>query len=342
MARSDADQKGSLYRSSLRSRLFTLPITLPSAAALAYLISIENPVTSAFAAIASVLIGVGGSWFFIGDSRPRSLFLCDALPRAMSVVAGAGLLSLHVDILWYALMLVTGSICSVTISAFVILRSYPSPRKTGTKSNRRGLAEIYRQQVTGLAISLMSTVYLSAPLLIVSISLPSYLASYALADRLKQQSMTFVGPVAQTLQGAVPRGARALLERRVRKAFYTAIMLGALGGTCFSTLGPFASQILGAGQLVLGFELTVPFGVAFGLNIVSLIVGSACLMVVDRQRDVAASALIGMIVSVPLLLLGIHSFGLVGAAWAVALSQAAVCAYQVSSLNIHWRNVAER
>lgn len=109
--------------------------------------------------------------------------------------------------------------------------------------------------------------------------------------------------------------------------------LGALAGALFAIAAPAVSVILGAGTAVtFDLSLSLPFGIAFGLNTMTLVIGLACLVPLGAARAVFWNAVAGAVAVVPGLAIGIAIVGAVGAAWAVAGAQVAVMAAQLAAV----------
>ena len=118
----------------------------------------------------------------------------------------------------------------------------------------------------------------------------------------------------------------------MRRCAWYAFVLGALGGAAYVLLALPVSAMLGAGQVALDFSLVVPVAIAFALNIVTFVIGTACLVPVGRVRSVFWSAVGGTIVVAPAMAVWGPLHGAPGIAWAAALSQLTVLVIQCLSL----------
>jgi O-antigen/teichoic acid export membrane protein len=79
--------------------------------------------------------------------------------------------------------------------------------------------------------------------------------------------------------------------------------------------------------------------VSVAMSIVSRNIGMACLLALNRDRDVAISAALGAAVGLPLLLLLVPIASAPGAAFAVAVSESVVTVVQAVFL---WRALQNR
>lgn len=327
VARTPPAGLGRYFVDSLTLRGLTLAVTIPAALALGRLVSPGGWVVTAVAAMGVLVVSLGASWFFIGTASPRDLMLYDTLPRAVGTLAGAASCSVTGTALPAALGLLGGALAAVTLSAWHVLRRYGRADQTILGS---GLWATARVQFSGLGIAVLSTAYSSLPLLYLSTVIPVAAPTYALADRLKQQAMTAFVPVAQTLQGWVPRAQGSDLYRRARKACVIAAALGIAAAAAFACFATPISAILSGTEVKVGLDLALPLGMAFGMNVATLIIGNAVLIPVGKVRAVLASAAAGMLVVVPTLLLAGAISSDAGVAWAVLLAQSAVLVTQLS------------
>lgn len=202
----------------------------------------------------------------------------------------------------------------------------------GAQKSRRSLKQILVGQRHGIGTALLSTAYLQAPLLVLQSIAPSSVPAYALADKIKQQSLTMYKPISQVVQGWTPSAGEEMIFDRVKKAQKFIVAFAFLGFGAFSLLLPLASSVL-ASSIDVDYALVIPFSVALGVNILSFTVGVGCLLPLCLERHITISAALGMsligLAIVPAIVLG----GGVGAAWAVAISQSVVAIYQLVILN---------
>jgi O-antigen/teichoic acid export membrane protein len=102
-------------------------------------------------------------------------------------------------------------------------------------------------------------------------------------------------------------------------------------------LGPFAAEVLIKDPIPFGFDLSTPIGVGFAAVALSQVLGLACLVTIGRARELARSTVVGALAGTPMIVLGALNFGVVGVAWAVALSEALVAGYQFLVLRRYLR-----
>lgn len=317
------------YANSLVVRLGILFVTGPLSVMVTLFVVPEPDVASAIASLGSLLLACGATWYFVGTSRPKSLLACDTLPRIAGIVLGCVGTVVTGQLIYAGIGIVLGATIAIVLSSIAIRRMDGQL----SVSSFRELCRVSADHVHGLGIGVFSSLYLTAPLVLVSTLVPAYAATYALADRLKQQSMAALTPIGQTLQGWVPRAASSdQLRSRVRRAVQFAA-IGALASALgFSLFAPPVSYFLGAAQVSVEYTLAIPLGVALGLNLFTLVLGNSCLVPLGRSAAVSYSSMVGTVA----VLVGIAAMSgrlsVVGVGWAVAGAQACVAAVQSHQL----------
>lgn len=328
IARAGRRARGVQFRDSLTLRIASLVVTLPAAFGAAIVLRPQDSPVATLAAVSAILTACGAGWFFIGCGDPIRLMLFDTLPRVAGITLGAVATAVTGAAIAAAIGMVVGSVAGVLLSAIWIMRHYGK----GERRTLRELVAILSGQLDGIGIAACSAAYLSVPLLFVAAAHPAAIASYAIADKLKQQAMTAITPIAQTLQGWVPKASGPTLKHRVRLTAKTAFVAAFAGGSGFVLAAPHVGSFLGAGSVQVGLDLGVPLGMAFSLNVLTLIVGTSCLLPLGRSRTVFLSAASGAAVILPALGLLSALGGPTGVAWAVVVAQAAVAGVQLVGL----------
>lgn len=255
----------------------------------------------------------------------------DTLPRVSFLVVGAMTTAFYGSAYWAAGSMLVGSCMAVALSTVHVFRRYGIGRKRPWKE----YATVAQSQAYGTGIAVFSVIYTTVPLLALSLLSPAAIAAYALADRVKQQSIAAVTPVAQALQGWVPRATeRSDMHRRVRYVLYRALGLGGAAGALFAVLAPIFAVFLGAGVVSVEFSLSLPLGIAFGLNVITLIVGSSCLIPLGAKTAVFWSAVGGALIVGAFfsILIPLQASQPVAIAYVVAIAQAGVMIVQLTAL----------
>lgn len=319
------------YRASLVSRACTLPVTMPIAGVLSWNLVGENRLAATVTAVAFVLNSLTSGWFFVGLRQPGSLFGLDTLPRAVGTLAGALLILAGAPLAVFPACQLASFLAILVVSSVLVRIRYGRPDR---RMDRRELLRIYRVQLPALSTMAFSAAYLYTPLLVVTSLAPSQAGVYAMADRLKQQATVAVSPVSQTLQGWVPSGGRTRVKKRATRAALVATAAGLAAATMFALLAPWCSALLSDGQLNIGYAVSLPLGLALGLNVMSTCIGLACLFPLNMSASVSNSAICGFGVCLVVFPVFTSLLGEVGMAWGVALVQFCVVLYQVWYLHL--------
>ncbi|WP_155845515.1 MULTISPECIES: lipopolysaccharide biosynthesis protein [unclassified Arthrobacter] len=330
-----AAERPQLFADSLVTRSYLYLLTAPIMGCV--MIALQ-PAHAAFVFLASLtylLPFLGASWYFIGEAKPTRLFLADALPQLAGTVAGLFVLTNTRDLTLMVLTQLLFSLFAVAISAVVVLGSAKST--LSFDFSIRGSWSRMQLQRHGVITAATGSLYVNLPILAVTILIPSHLDVYAFADRLFRYGAVAFSPVLQFIQGWIPEGGVRDQKHRIRRAAQAAPLIGVAGGLALAILGPFAAQVLVKDPIPFGTSLSVPIGVAFAAVALSQVLGLACLVAVGRARDLARSTLIGALAGAPMIVAGALSLGVVGVAWAVAISEALVAAYQLVVLRRHMR-----
>jgi len=294
------------------------------------LLSVAGPATYLLAYVAS-------PWYFVGEARPDRLFLLNTLPIAVGTASGLALVAVTRDIGTFLALQASGYLAAIVLELAVVFRGGVAAHRT-TDTLRR-LGSTLAGQRYAVAASLVSTLYVSLPLVAVQALAVPLVPVYALADRLFKFASVALSPFQQLLQGWVPEAGHAHIPTRSRRAALAGLALGAVGGLFVAILSPVAAPLLSGGDLSIPFPLSIPLGAAFLGIASSAMIGYACLIVLGQVRHVAASTALAAVIGAPLILFAAAQQSLEGVAWAVALSEAVVAAYQALILR---RTLARR
>lgn len=322
-----AEERPQMYVDSLVSRIYLFAAAAPLAALTVWLIASNNsPSVAVLACLAYLLPFLGASWFFVGDARPGRLLVFDTLPVTLGTLFGLAGLILTGDVYVYLWIQLGMNLLAVLASGLLIRRSSSAPRfdfHFGSAVRRLG------GQRHGVITAATSSLYVNTPLLVVGAVIPAAVPLYAMAEKFFKYGLTAVGPVVQVMQGSIADPVRARQDARVRTAAKLAPFGALLSAAVMALCIPWASILLSQGKIAVGFELSVPMGVVFGAVAVSQVVGLACLIPIGEGKALAVSTVLGAAIGIPLIITGALTIGVAGVAWAVAVSELAVAAYQL-------------
>ncbi|MEB7505724.1 hypothetical protein [Arthrobacter koreensis] len=335
-----AEQRPQMYVDSLVSRFYLFIVAAPLAALTVWLIAgSSSPSVAVLACMAYLLPFLGASWYFVGDARPGRLLVFDTLPVTLGTLFGLGGLILTADVYVYLSIQLGMNLLAVLASGLLIRRSAFGPRfdfRLGRALRRLG------GQRHGVITAATSSLYVNTPLLVVGAAIPAAVPLYAMAEKFFKYGLTAVGPVVQVLQGSIADPDRARQDARVRTAAKLAPFGALVSALAMAVCIPWASILLSQGEITVGFDLSVPMGVVFGAVAVSQVVGLACLIPIGEGKALAVSTVLGAAVGIPLIITGALTLGAAGVAWAVAVSEMAVAAYQLRVVHTYFRRSARR
>jgi O-antigen/teichoic acid export membrane protein len=175
-----------------------------------------------------------------------------------------------------------------------------------------------------------ATLYVNAPLIIVSSVIPSVTPIYAAAEKIQRFALTGIAPLTQIIQGYIPSASdRAQVHQRIRRSIMLTAGIALVFGAVVAGALPWIASILTAAKIVVPFGLSIPMGISSVLIIVSGVTGLAALVALGRERALAVSTVLGAVIGLPLTIVLALTTGVEGAAWAVAFSEVIVLGYQL-------------
>lgn len=324
------ESRGRFYLDSLVSRCWLLLVVLPPTIVVALLFSSNYRLIAAMTVVTGLVAALSGAWFFVGEASPGRYFVLDTIPKSIGTLAGAGLLFVTNDALWFIVVQGLGSVTAIALSTASIAKRYPGwVRDLSPRSAFRRLSG----QSAAVAMSATSAVYVNLPILIVgAFAGTQATAAYALAERLMRFALMATRPMVQVAQSYVPSKDLDDQARRSRVVIRIAVATGVLGGLAFAVATPWIVVLFSGSGLAISYALSVPLGVALGAMLVSQITGFACLTAFGLTRALATStiagAISGAVLLVPLMLL----FGTPGIAAGLAVSEIVVLVVQLAKL----------
>ncbi len=329
-----AGERPVFYAGSLVTRLYLLLLTYPL---MVVVMGTLNPNHLALVALGSatyLLPSLGASWYFVGEAKPRRLFLCDILPQTMGLLASLPVVMLTGSLVLAVSTQLVFNLLAVLVSARTVLgRNGATPLNFSPKA---AWARLGRQ---GHAMTTASTsaLYVSTPMLVINALIPSSLAQYGMGDRLFRVALTGFAPVVQFVQGWIPEDGPEQVRHRVIQVARLSPLLSLAGAAAVFALGPWAVSLLSSNQIAFGFDLSLPFAIAFLAVSLSQVFGLACLVPLGRLRVLSTSTVLGAVAGIPLLLIGAVSAGVHGVAWGLAVSEIVVTTYQLCVIIAHLR-----
>lgn len=328
VAAADAVARPTLFRDSLAARCALFVVAFPLAALVAALIAPGlQPIDAVVALAAYLLPALGANWYFVGEARPRRLLVFDTMPRVLGIVTGLPLLAVTRDLTIYVSVMAAWAVLGVIATSVRVLRRATFQHAL---SPLRAFGRM-REQIAGVLTSASSTIYANSPLIAASALITGSIEEFTLAFRLYLIALSLLSPITQVMQGWIPSTAGEV-RHRVSVAARAAVVIAVIGGVLFALLAPWAGELLSVGRIDLGFDLSVPLGIAMAAGFTSQVLGLACLFALGRARVVAISTVVGSLGGIVALVLLGALWQIPGLAWSLAVAEWAVALIQVVAL----------
>lgn len=296
------------YTASVRVKRLLFPVAGALAAGLAAVIARDLWLYGLVGALSATSIGLTANWFFVGLARPYVLLLVETVPRVLGTATGIVAMVLGSGAVLGVACQLAGMLLAFAVSTVWILRN-----TTASSGPRPTVRQTMLDQRHGLTSTVVSSAYVSAPLVIVSVLAPWAQPLYALADKVQRQINVALGPLITVQQGWVPRARGRQLHRRARLVLLVGAVLAVGCGLGVMIAGPFLLDWLGGGHVVVPLAVLVLMSAFVTLNVYESTVSKVVLAALGRIPVVSRATLIGATVGLPLVGVGAVWFGAVGA-----------------------------
>lgn len=330
VAAADKAVRPQLFLDSLVSRGYLFLIAAPAMTAVMIVLQPAHILLVVLASIAYLLPFLGGNWYFIGEAKPKRLFIFDALPQFSGTLVGLAVLALTREIVWLVATQLLFNLLALTLTCRVIIQ--PSQTKIVPNFSLRQAFGRLAHQRHGVVTAATGSLYVNLPLVAVNLFLPAQLGIYLMADRIFRYGVLALSPLLQFIQGWIPEGGRENLRHRLLRSAQVAPLFGLLGGMGIFLLAPVASEVLSNGLVVFPGSLSAAVGLMFFSVAVSQILGLACLVSVGQGKILVQSTVLGAVCGAPAIIIAALFTDVTGVAWAVAVSEVLVAAYQGKAL----------
>lgn len=284
---------------ALKTALFVPICAVASGAAMMF--STQRPDLAVAGAVSMASIGLTASWFFVGMSRPYHLLAFETVPRVLGTLVGIVVMRSGGGALAGVLCQAAGMLLAAALSSTVILLSLPTQVP---HPKRAPLRHTLARQVNGLGASVASSVYISAPVVLIALVAPAIQPVYALVDRLQRQIGVALTPVVSLLQGWVPGGGPDHRSARVRVAIGASSAAGLLLAVAVATTSHLLIGYVGGGYFHVSTAIYVLMGAFVGLVMLDGALAQAVLPTVGRLDVVAKATLLSAVVGLPLTVAG--------------------------------------
>ncbi|WP_426323625.1 lipopolysaccharide biosynthesis protein [Microbacterium sp. E-13] len=296
-----------------------------------------DPALAAASAIATASLGLTAAWYFIGRNDATALLLTEGCARIVLITAASVWILNGGPAVVYPLV----GILLPGILAPILALWHQRVRWTyfSRQSWRRTRHTLLTQRGI-VAARILSAAYIAVPVPLTGLLSPTTVAAFAAGDRLSRMGLSVLASVPNSMQAWVGRSGASSRKRRVWLAIGLNASIGVVSGIAFLLLAPAVSSAVFSGAATLDVQYAAGFGLLVFIVCVSRGTGNLALVAFRMTRVVTLSALLGVVLGVPSIVLLTSVFGGHGALMGVLISESVVLAVQF--VGVSWRTVRAR
>lgn len=309
-----ADELGRM-REYAESAVAKIMLSLPVASIaflIAWLVGREFALFAGVGAISMASIGLTAGWYFVGRAQPWGMLLFETVPRVVGTIVGIVFMDTGSSALIGVLWQLFGMVAAFTLCSMLILR--PWRMRVLRSIIRKPVRRVLLDQRQGITSSMLSSIYASTPIVIVTLLAPAAQPLYAVVEKVQRQVIVALGPFVTVLQGWIPRAHdAAALRRRLRQGTMATAVFAAALGLLMLAAAPELIRWLGGGLIKPTFAILTLMATITAVSLFESIVSKAALSALERLDIVAKSTAIGSLVGLPLVAVGALTLGALGA-----------------------------
>jgi O-antigen/teichoic acid export membrane protein len=325
----DGDRARLLWISTL-SRLLVAAVIFPVTAVAAALLAPEgHALLAALTALGAATFGLSAFWYFVGVGRAGLAARYETVPRLLVLLAAALVVLATQQVVWYAVIFLTGQVITIV---WLTARLADVSLSRGTWA---AALWALRSQRAAAATDVVVALTQSVPTSLVAWAAPGALATFSAGDRIVKLAQSGIQPLFNAFQGWVSEAPGRDMAPRMRLAVAATSTCGVLAGLAFAVGMPSVDRVLFAGEVPVGHDVAVWFGLALALFAVTSSFNFNVLAPAGRTGHILRSTTAGAVVAIAGVAALAHEFGAVGGAVAVALAQVAILAVQM----VAWRQL---
>lgn len=315
IAIADASRRRTEYLESVKVRLLLAVPAAGLAAVAATFVTPVSPLLGALGAISAATVGLSANWYFAGTRRPYVMLLMETVPRVMGTIVGIVMMAMGAGATAGLLCVTAGMLIAFLGSCSWILLSSRRFRSQAPRTASVGV--LLARQRHGLVSSLGSSVYVAAPLVIVSLVAPAAQPVFALVDKVQRQVSVALVPLVTVLQGWVPHIEARESAARANRALAGGATLGVLLGVGIFVFGPLLIDFLGHGSIEVSTFVILLMAGYVAINFFESVVAKVTLASLGRLKLAAHATSISALIGLPLVAAGAIFWGAAGALAAV-------------------------
>jgi O-antigen/teichoic acid export membrane protein len=324
------ERQRELYTESLVSRLTVFVVAAPAAAAVAAVLAPSSARTAAaLMALASAMLGLSATWYFVGTGKPGSIARYDTVPRVVATAAAAGLVAWRSEAWLYpAALIVTFTVMAVVVSARYCTRTPLTPLRT--------TARVVRQQWAAVGVSVQAALNAVLPMALLATVAPGVVAGFAALDRVTKFVVFAISPVGLAFQGWVSEPTEHPAQRR-RTALVVTTGVGLVLAAGFLLTADVLLHVLFAAKIDVPFVAIAFSAVSIACVALGTTLGFHHLVPLKMSGWMALSTAISIVVASVGMALLAPRHGVAGAALAVMLAELSVVTTQSLALALRHR-----
>lgn len=309
-----ADELGRM-REYAESAVTKIALSVPVAGlafVIAWIVGRQFALFSGVGALSMATIGLTAGWYFVGRGHPWRMLFFETLPRVAGTMVGILFMvtgsSALIGVLWQLF----GMVAAFALCSVLILR--PWKTRLIRSISRKPVRRVLLDQRQGITSSILSSLYASTPIVIVTLLAPAVLPVYAVVEKVQRQVIVALGPFVTVLQGWIPRARdSAVLSTRVRHGILATAVFAVVLGVAMLAVAPALIRWLGGGLIQPTFAILTLMATITAVSLFESVVSKAALSALERLDVVARSIAIGSMVGLPLVAVGTISLGALGA-----------------------------
>lgn len=320
------------YLRSVPVRLALLAMATVALFGVSFIVPVISQSAFFLMAMAGGVLGLAGSWVFVGAREPGKLLMFDSLPRALGILLATGLVLLFPIVEVFAGTIIVGNLVAAVGPWIYHLKLKDALGISTTRLTIKEIVQEIRNGFTGFLIGFVMSARMSLPVLLAPTLLPEAATTVALADKIMRWGNTAMTPVMQFVQTGIPRG-QGTLSQKIIKGTKTVFLLSIFVATVSTAVAYYGADIMSAGKIPLSFAISALVGLVLGLVFATTVTGNTSLVLLGRTGTVAKYSLLALAILLISIFPAAALYGAVGLMAAYVSSELAILILQLKLLN---------
>jgi hypothetical protein len=282
---------------------------------------------SAVSALLVLLSSLSLSWVFIGWDQPMKILMSEILPRSIGTLLG--IISIWLSESLYLYFAIQGFFLFYSISKSLSLCAISWTKLLKRKVTFAEYIFFVKGEFNSTSVTVYSTIAVSLPSLLLSQVNILAFTYFSICEKLMRLFHLVANPSLYMFQSSLKsqntfKSHRARIVGSIK--YFSILGFGAAFMTI--SLGGWASRVISDGIISLQISALVPIAVSFLMMSLSRAVGIVGLISFDEVKTVADSALYGLLILVPPLVILTMQFSYIGSLWSLTLMHIFILGFQ--------------